>query len=133
MGIKITEMDHIVLRTRDVDATLRFYTEVLGLASERVEEFKAGKVPFPSVRINADTIIDLLPSPALDPAQDGVKNQDHYCLVVEPTDMEQLASNLRDQGVDVREGPVTRWGAHGNATSIYITGPDDNVIELRHY
>ena len=132
-GIKITEMDHIVLRTGDVDATLRFYTDLLGLSPERVDEFKAGKAPFPSVRINSDTIIDLLPSPNRDRAQHAVTNQDHFCLVLEPTDMELLASDLREQGVTVREGPVSRWGAHGNATSIYITGPDDNVIELRHY
>ena len=33
----------------------------LGLKGERVEEFRAGKVGFPSVRINDDTIIDLFP------------------------------------------------------------------------
>jgi catechol 2,3-dioxygenase-like lactoylglutathione lyase family enzyme len=126
-------MDHIVLNTRDVDATLHFYTDLLGLSPERVDEFKAGKAPFPSVRINSDTIIDLQPATDEERAQDAVANQDHFCLVLEPTDMEQLASDLRDQDVTVTEGPVTRWGAHGNATSIYITGPDDNLIELRHY
>ena len=132
-GIKITRMDHIVLNTRDVDATLHFYTDLLGLSPERVDEFKAGEAPFPSVRINSDTIIDLQPATDEERAQDAVTNQDHFCLVLEPTDMEQLALDLRDQGVTVTEGPVTRWGAHGNATSIYITGPDDNLIELRHY
>ena len=29
--VKITEMDHIVLRNKDVEDSLRFYTEVLGL------------------------------------------------------------------------------------------------------
>ena len=57
--LKIYEMDHIVLNVGDIDRSLKFYTEVLGLAGERIEEFKAGKVGFPSVRINQDTIIDL--------------------------------------------------------------------------
>ena len=37
----------------------QFYTEVLGLAPHRVEEYRAGKVPFPCARINEGTIIDL--------------------------------------------------------------------------
>ena len=59
--IKVTELDHIVLNVGDIDRSLKFYIEVLGLQPERLDEFKAGKVGFPSVRINADTIIDLFP------------------------------------------------------------------------
>ncbi len=59
--IKVTELDHIVLNVSDIDRSLKFYTEVLGLQPERLDEFKAGKVGFPSVRINGDTIIDLFP------------------------------------------------------------------------
>ena len=60
--IKIKQLDHIVLNVGDIDRALNFYTEVLGLRGERVDEFRAGKVGFPSVRINAETIIDLFPS-----------------------------------------------------------------------
>ena len=56
--VKITEMDHIVLRVKDVEESLRFYTEVLGLKAERVELWKGGEVRFPSARLNDDTIID---------------------------------------------------------------------------
>ncbi len=40
---------------------LQFYTEILQLPGERLEEFAAGRVPFPSVRLSADSIIDLFP------------------------------------------------------------------------
>jgi len=60
--IKITDLDHIVLNVDDIEQSLKFYTEILGLSGERVDEFKAGKVGFPSVRINAATIIDLFPN-----------------------------------------------------------------------
>ncbi|MCH8087758.1 MAG: VOC family protein [Chloroflexi bacterium] len=131
--IRITEMDHIVLRVRDIDLSLRFYTEVLGLRPERLAEFRSGKVRFPSVRLNEGTIIDLLPSPSKQPMDNSSHNQDHYCMVIEPTDMAELATQLQNTGVDVREGPVTRSGARGDGTSIYITDPDSNLIELRHY
>lgn len=131
--IRITEMDHIVLRVRDIDLSLRFYTEVLGLRPERLAEFRSGKVRFPSVRLNEGMIIDLLPFPSKQPMDNGSHNQDHYCMVIEPTDMAELATQLQNIGVDVREGPVTRSGARGEGTSIYITDPDSNLIELRHY
>ena len=131
--VKITEMDHIVLRVRDVEASLRFYMAVLGLEGERLEEFRSGNVRFPSVRLNADTIIDIFPFPDMEPIGDGPRNQDHFCMVIEPTDMDELAERFKATGIKVRLGPVPRWGAHGMATSVYISDPDDNEVELRHY
>ncbi len=132
--VKIVEMDHIVLRCRDVDASLRFYNEVLGMEILRLDDFKAGNVRFPSARLNADTIIDFFPSPDQPPiGKDGIKNQDHFCMVIESQDMEALKSQCLSLGIEVQQGPGTRWGAHGNGTSLYIYDPDDNVVELRHY
>lgn len=132
--LKVVEMDHIVLRVKDVERAIRFYTEVLGLAPHRVEEYRAGKVPFPCARINNDTIIDLLPRPNEEPVGDGPRNLDHYCLTVEPTDMVQLADHLRELGVTVvSDEPGQRSGARGMATSIYIKDWEGNTIELRRY
>ena len=96
--VKITDMDHIVLRTNDVDGSLRFYTEVLGLQAERVEEWRAGEVRFPSARINADTIIDFFASENIPASRDDARNQDHFCMVIDYTDMEELKSSLRRPG-----------------------------------
>ncbi len=131
--VKITELDHIVLRVRDVETSLHFYTQVLGLPSERVEEWRAGEVRFPSVRLNADTIIDLFASDQQPIGREGAKNQDHYCMVIEKTDMEALKTKFEGLGVDIQSGPGKRWGSHGDGISLYIYDPDDNVVELRHY
>ncbi len=131
--VKITEMDHIVLRNKDVEVSLKFYTEVLGMKAERVKEWKAGEVRFPSARINADTIIDFFGSDQEPIAKDGIKNQDHFCMVIEPTDMEELKAKFEAMGVEIQAGPGKRWGSHGDGISLYIYDPDDNVVELRHY
>ena len=131
--VKITEMDHIVLRNKDVEVSLRFYTEVLGLKAERVKEWQAGDVRFPSARINADTIIDFFGSDQEPIAKEGIKNQDHFCMVIEPTDMEELKTKFEAMGVEIQAGPGKRWGSHGDGISLYIYDPDDNVVELRHY
>ena len=132
--VKIREMDHIVLRVRDVENSLHFYTEVLGLKPERVEQFKAAEVRFPSVRLNDDTIIDLFPSPDMEPiGRNASRNQDHFCMVIDPTDLDKLKREFQAMGIDIQAGPGSRWGAHGNGTSLYIYDPDDNVVELRYY
>ena len=131
--VKITEMDHIVLRTRNVDESLRFYTEILGLQPERVAQWQAGEVRFPSARLNADTIIDFFHSENLPETKDAPRNQDHFCMVINPTDLETLKTQFEALGIEIQAGPGPRWGAHGNGTSLYIYDPDHNVVELRHY
>ena len=131
--VKITEMDHIVLRTRDVEESLRFYTEVLGLQPERVEQWRAGQVRFPSARLNPDTIIDFFGSDQTTPGKDDPKNQDHFCMVIEPTDMDELKARFEDLGAEIQAGPGQRWGSHGDGISLYIYDPDNNLVELRHY
>lgn len=135
MMFTVTAMDHIVLNVRDMDRVLDFYTNVLGLAGERLEEFRQGKVPFPSVRINSDTLIDLFPvtaetgtAPATAPT---VLN--HFCLVIDPTDMARVVEHLERHGVTILQGPATRWGAHGNGVSIYFHDPEQRQIEIRCY
>ena len=131
--VNITEMDHIVLRTRDVEESLRFYTEVLGLKAERVEQWRAGEVRFPSARLNADTIIDFFASDNIPGDKDDARNQDHFCMVIDYTDMEALKTRFENIGVEIQAGPGKRWGSHGDGISLYIYDPDDNVVELRHY
>ena len=134
--IKIIELDHIVLNVGDIDRSLTFYTEVLGLKGERIDEFRAGKVSFPSVRINDATIIDLFPTKdgAAKLASEKVDgNLNHFCLVVGTEDFSGIVQYLADHQVEVRQGPVSRWGAQGRAISVYFLDPDGNEVEIRRY
>ena len=54
-------LDHIVLNIEDDETMIDFYTKVLMLPAERLEDYRAGEAPFPSVRINHHTVIDLFP------------------------------------------------------------------------
>jgi catechol 2,3-dioxygenase-like lactoylglutathione lyase family enzyme len=135
--IKITELDHIVLNVGDIQRSLKFYTDVLGLQAERLDEFKAGKVGFPSVRINGDTIIDLFPTRGVENADKQAEkrqgNLNHFCMVVERQDFSGIVDYLAQHGITIREGPVSRWGARGRATSVYFLDPDGNEVEIRCY
>jgi len=122
--LRVIGLDHIVLNVADVERSLSFYCGTLGLSGLRVEDWRQGRAPFPSVRIDGGTIIDLLAAPR------SGSNCDHFCLVVEPLDLHALAAS----GVfEVVEGPGPRFGARGTGTSLYVQDPDGNVVELRCY
>lgn len=130
-NVQVTGLDHVVLLVADAERTLAWYCGVLGMAGERVQEWREGNVPFPSIRIDATTVIDVMArAPGVEPAPAAQRNVDHLCLVIEPVDMEALKAS---GAFDVRSGPGTRWGAQGDATSLYVLDPDGNVVELRHY
>lgn len=122
--VTVTGFDHLVLTVADVERSLAFYTGVLGLEPVRVDEWRAGRAPFPSVRIDEGTILDLVHGSR------GEANMDHLCLVVAPLDWQEVI----DSGVfTVEEGPVPRFGARGTGQSIYVRDPDGNSVELRYY
>jgi len=131
------KLDHIVLNVVDVERALAFYTRVIGLAPERVEEYRAGQAPFPSVRLNAETVIDVFPpqfwggdqaAPAV-----GKTNVDHVCIAVDASEWPALQRRLAEAGVEHEMGPSRLWGARGEATAVYIRDPEGNRLELRHY
>ena len=122
--VAVLGIDHIVLNCTDIATTLSWYIDRLGLAPVRVDEWRAGAAPFPSARINPNTIIDFFdgdPSPG---------RLDHLCIVIAPTDLDELA---RDGRFDVIDGPGPRFGARGDGMSIYVRDPDGTTVELRYY
>lgn len=143
--VTVTGLDHLVLLVADPERSLDFYVGLLGLRGDRVDAWRAGEVPFPSVRIDSTTIIDLF-GPDLteadaataittittgDDAQSMAGGLDHLCLVIEPTDLDALAASDR---VAVVRGPLDGlYGAQGLARSLYIRDPDGVVVELRSY
>ncbi|MEU8684466.1 VOC family protein [Streptomyces sp. NPDC048611] len=122
--MRVIAFDHLVLNVSDIERSLDFYCGSLGLEPVRVDGWRAGEVPFPSVRVSADTIIDLMQGP-----REG-SNVDHLCLVVEPLDWQEVI----DSGeFTVTDGPGPRFGARGTGQSLYVSDPDGNTVELRWY
>jgi catechol 2,3-dioxygenase-like lactoylglutathione lyase family enzyme len=122
--VKAVGLDHVVLNVADVERSVAWYCDVLGLEGVRVDEWRRGEVLFASVRLDETTIIDLLQT------ERTGQNVDHVCLVVEPTDLEAVAAS---GDFDVVGGPARLFGARGEGVGLYVRDPDGNVVELRHY
>lgn len=118
--MRVTGLDHIVLVSPDAERLIAWYVDVLGLEPLRLEQWRAGEVPFASLRIDATTIIDV---PAGE--RTGV-NVEHMALVVDA----DLAALATEHGVDA---PRNLFGAQGQGMGIYLRDPDGNGVELRTY
>jgi catechol 2,3-dioxygenase-like lactoylglutathione lyase family enzyme len=124
MKLAIRDIDHVVLRVRDMQRMVRFYSEVLGA------ELVAFRPDFNMTHLRAGrSMIDLV---ARDPAPGSTagRNMDHFCLRIDPFDEPAIVEHLRSHGVAV--GDIkTRYGAEGNGVSIYLTDPEGNQVELK--
>lgn len=121
MSISIANIDHVVLNVTDMDRAIAFYREVLGCEVERTVE----RIGLVQMRAGA-SLIDLFPAKA--PAE--TPNMDHFCVRIEPWNVDAIMAHLEKHCVDRGEA-VTRYGAEGDGPSIYIRDPDGNTVELK--
>ena len=129
--IHIREIDHLVLRIRDIDAMLHFYCEVLGCPIERRND-AIGLIQLRAGR----SMIDLVPTDGKLGREGGAppgaeaRNLDHLCLRVDPFDASVISHHLATFGIEAGESEA-RYGAEGVGPSIYIKDPEGNVVELK--
>ena len=126
--MRVTGLDHVVFVVSDVEASVRWYRDLLGCQVERLEEWRRGEVIFVSLRITPTTIIDLFPVGA--GGEVPGTGLDHVALVVEDVDLDELAAR---SDLDVESGPSDLWGAQGDGRGVYLRDPDRNLVELRTY
>ncbi|WP_193241417.1 VOC family protein [Streptomyces phaeolivaceus] len=136
-----TRLDHVVLWVREPVAAADFYQKAVGLEPVRVTEYAAGRAPFPSVRLNDETILDLMPLAMAETmtmvpgAADSAGHPvNHVCLAMPGDAFDELRTRLEERAVPVSDFSYDSFGARGTARrSFYFRDPDGNVFEARHY
>lgn len=128
----VQRIDHIVLRVRDLPATVAFYKAVLGcsVARDRPElgliHLTAGASMIDLVSVGGK----LGRVGGVAAGQEG-RNVDHICLRVEPFNETELVAHLARFGVNPRDKASSNFGAEGEGLSLYFEDPEGNVIELK--
>ena len=130
--IKVKMIDHIVLRTEQLDEMIRFYSGVLGCRVERTLPAHIGLTQLRAGQSLIDLVdVDSELGRAGGPPPSGTGNNvDHFCLQIEAISEEDLTSWLESNGIEVDDFQV-RYGAEEFGSSIYIRDPDNNTVELR--
>ena len=129
--MEITGPDHTNWRIRDLEASLGFYRDVLGLQPFGLEEYHRGERTLVSLRVTRDFILHLIPDPEFERGSTG--GYDHLALVVEGAEPDELAEHLRARGVEVEKQFESILGARGQGPALYLRDPDGYRIELKFY
>lgn len=121
-------LDHLVLTVADLDATIRFYCEGLGIGAE---QFKPADRSTRWALTFGDQKINLHPAdaPFHPRAAAPTPGSADLCFVSE-TPLADWQRHLAAQGIPVIEGPIARTGAAGPILSLYVRDPDGNLIEI---
>lgn len=135
-----TRIDHIVLWVQDPNRSLEFYEKVVGLPGVRVEEYRSGEAPFPSVRVADDSILDLM-AKAMAPMVGTLAQREgsaghpvnHVCLAMSAEEVSRLRQRLEAADVTIAGEMDRSYGARGYGKAFYFHDPDGNVLEARHY
>ena len=120
----IDRLDHLVLTVSDIERSVAFYRDVLGM---RPVTFGGGRtaVTFGRSKINFHEAGKEFEPKARRP----VAGSADICLITDDR-LEDVQAELDAHGVTVEEGPVERTGAVGTLRSVYVRDPDGNLVEI---
>ncbi len=123
----VNRFDHVVLTVASIDATVDFYTRVLGMTAVTFGDGRTA-LRFGGSKINLHQAGHEFEPKARHPAPGSMD----LCFIVDDP-IEDALAQLAAAGVAVEEGPVARTGAIGEIVSCYLRDPDGNLIELSNY
>ncbi len=143
-----TGVSHIAICVRDIDKSLEFYRDTLGMTVgyDRIQDTTTGGLPHVyahprktrrQVRLNicegenAPTIT-MTTHPDEDPDGDPIKLDQvgisHFSISV--PDLQGLADRLASQGVEFAGPLESRLNAQGEVTSFYVYDPDGILLQF---
>ncbi len=125
--MKIKNIDHIVLTVSDIEATIQFYSGVLGFEVVTFQNNRKA-LTFGNQKINLHQ-----KGQEFDPKADKPTCGSADLCFISITDLEDVLKELKEKGIEIIEGIVDRTGAIGKLKSVYIRDPDKNLIEISNY
>src|SRR4051794_18022505 len=114
-------IDHIILTVNDIDASVAFYTEIMGFTPEGQDG------PFTVIRVSDDFTMQL--------AAWGSKGNEHYAFALSRSEFDEVFARIRDGGIPYGDsfhtvgsnnGPGEEIGAKGLGPTLYFNDPNNN-------
>jgi catechol 2,3-dioxygenase-like lactoylglutathione lyase family enzyme len=124
----MASLDHIILKVNDLNASVSFYTEIMGFALDGVDG------PFTVLRAGPDCQLQLAPW--------GTPGLEHYAFSVSKRDFQDIYERIKTRGiafgptfdsVGLNTSPGEESGARGAAPTLYFNDPNKHLLEIRTY
>lgn len=121
-------LDHLIIRVNDMDASVRFYTEILGLRFEGVDG------PFGVLRVSRGLTLQL--------AAWHTEGNEHFAFAMTAAQFKRTFERVREAGIPYGDafdhvgnmrGPGEESGARGIGKAVYFFDPNRHLIEIRSY
>ncbi len=122
--MKIDSLDHFVLTCADMEATIGFYTKVMGMQAVSFGEGRKA-LRFGAMKINLHQ-----QGKEFEPkARHAMPGSADLCFITS-VPIEVVIGHLTDCDVAIIYGPVQQIGATAPLRSVYFRDPDQNLIEV---
>ena len=128
--MKLEKIDHVVITVKDLNKTIDFYTNILGMKLEKFSssldnnQFRYA-VSFGYQKINIHEEKKPIKPNALNPSSGSMD----ICFISK-NKINDWVHHLVKKGINIEIGPEKKTGALGPILSIYIRDPDFNLIEI---
>ena len=124
----VNGLDHLVLTVADLDRTIAFYRDGLGMQAEQffpADGTTRWALSFGQQKIN----LHVAEAPFSPYAVAPTPGSADLCFLSDAP-LTEWEAHLSTQGIAVIDGPIGRTGATGPITSLYVRDPDGNLIEI---
>lgn len=125
--MQIEKLDHLVMTVAEIEKTIRFYCDILGMTEISFGEGRKA-IAFGNQKINLHQKGEEFEPKAAFPTPGSLD----LCFIAS-TPIEKVIDKLKIHQVDIIAGPVERTGATGKIISVYLRDPDNNLIEISTY
>ena len=124
----MTTIDHIILNTNNLEASVDFYTNILGFKNEGQDG------PFTAIRASEDITLQLAPW--------GTKGNEHYAFALSRAGFDAAFERIKENqipygdsfhSVGNNSGAGNESGARGAGPTVYMFDPNHHLIEMRTY
>ena len=124
----MAELDHIIVKVNDLEASKAFYTTILGFQYDGVDG------PFAVIRAGENFQMQLAPW--------GTEGFEHYAFAVSRSEFDDIFARVKNAGIDygpgfdsvgTNTGPGRESGAKGDAPTLYFFDPNKHLLEIRTY
>jgi catechol 2,3-dioxygenase-like lactoylglutathione lyase family enzyme len=117
-------LDHMILPVSDLDASIEFYRDVLGLGYEGVDD------PFSVLRVTPELTLLLAPF--------GTPGDEHLAFAMPEAEFEEVFARIRAAGIEYGDaynavGNMQGPGDERGAKTVYVLDPNRHLVEIRHY